>query len=47
MESREEVKVLERYVSMWQPMNFVTRNEVAAVVKGILTDAGVKFKEEK
>ncbi len=45
--SREEVKILERYVSMWQPMNFVTRNEVAAVVKSILSESGVKLKEEK
>ena len=45
--SREEVKILERYVSMWQPMNFVTRTEVAAVVKSVLSEAGVKTKGAK
>jgi len=45
--SREEVKILERYVSMWQPMNFVTRTEVAAVVKSVLSEAGVKIKDER
>lgn len=43
--SREEVKILERYISMWQPMNFVTRNEVATVVKNILVDLGIKVKD--
>ncbi|MBI4095746.1 MAG: hypothetical protein HY438_02705 [DPANN group archaeon] len=43
--SREEVKILERYVSMWQPMNFVTRSEIETVVRNILTDLKVKVKE--
>jgi len=44
---KEELKVLERYVSMWQPMSFVTRSEVEATVKSILSNAGVKIKMEK
>ncbi|MEK6807511.1 MAG: hypothetical protein AABX75_00630 [Nanoarchaeota archaeon] len=44
---KEELKVLERYVSMWQPMSFVTRSEVASTVKSILSDAGIKVKAEK
>jgi hemerythrin-like domain-containing protein len=42
--SREQVKILERYVSLWQPLNFVTRSEVETVVKNILADIGVKIK---
>ncbi|MBI2040822.1 MAG: hypothetical protein HYT16_01845 [DPANN group archaeon] len=42
--SREEVKILERYVSLWQPMNFVTRSEIETVVKNILTDLKVRVK---
>ena len=45
--SREQVKILERYVSLWQPLNFVTRSEVETVVKNILTDVGVKIKERE
>ncbi len=42
--SREQVKILERYVSLWQPMNFVTRSEVETVVKNIMADLGIKVK---
>jgi hypothetical protein len=29
---KEDFKVVERYVDMWQPMNFVTRNELSKLV---------------
>ncbi len=45
--SREEVKILERYVSMWQPMNFITRSEIVTTVRNILIDEGMKVKKEK
>ena len=32
----EEVKVLEKYINLWEPLNFVTRKEVEKVVKEIL-----------
>lgn len=32
----EDVKVLEKYIELWQPLNFVTRNEVKKIVKEIL-----------
>ena len=32
----EEVKVLEKYINLWEPLNFVTRNEVEKVVKEAL-----------
>ena len=33
---RDEVKVLEKYINFWNPVNFVTHNEVDALVKEIL-----------
>lgn len=40
---RDEVKVLEKYISFWNPVKFVTQNEVEEVVKGIIK----KIKAEK
>lgn len=37
----EDVKVLERYISYWQPLNFVTRNEVKDIIEEILKERGV------
>jgi len=45
--SKEEVKVLQRYVELWQPLNFVTRSELKNAVQSILKMAGYKFKEVK
>ena len=33
---REEVKVLEKYINYWNPIKFVTQNEVEAIVSEIL-----------
>ena len=33
---REEVNVLEKYINLWEPVNFVTRNEVEDIIKDIL-----------
>lgn len=33
---KEEVKILEKYINMWEPVNFVTRNEVKDIIKEIL-----------
>jgi len=29
---KEDVKVLQRYTEMWEPMNFVTRNEINEII---------------
>ena len=29
---REDVKILQKYVEMWEPMNFVTHNEVEEII---------------
>lgn len=44
--SKEEVKVLERYVDAWQPLNYITRNELKATVKAILEELGFKPKKK-
>ncbi len=44
--SKEEVKVLERYVELWQPLQFVTRAEVKTIVQSILKEQGIKIKEQ-
>jgi len=33
---REEVKVLERYINLWNPIKFVTQNEVEQIINEIL-----------
>jgi len=33
---RDEVKVLEKYINFWNPVNFVTHNEVDEIVKEII-----------
>lgn len=33
---RDELKVLEKYINFWNPVKFVTQNEVEAIVKEIL-----------
>lgn len=43
--SREEVKVLQRYVEMWQPLQFVTRAEVKTLVQNALKEQGIKIVE--
>jgi uncharacterized protein YoxC len=45
--SAEEVKVLQRYVELWQPLQFVTRAEVKALVQNVLKAAGIKIKKEE
>lgn len=44
--SKEEVKVLERYVDAWQPLNYITRSELKATVISILKGLGFKIKEK-
>ena len=33
---RDEVKVLEKYINLWNPIKFVTQNEVEQIVKDFL-----------
>jgi len=33
---KEQVDVLRKYVDLWSPLNFVTRNDVEEIVKGLM-----------
>jgi len=33
---KEEVKVLEKYINLWNPVRFVTQNEVEAIINEVL-----------
>ena len=36
--TKEEMKVLEKYVNMWEPVTFVTRGEAENMVRRIVED---------
>ena len=40
---KEDVQVLEKYINLWQPLNFVTKNDVENIVNEVLD----KRKEEE
>lgn len=33
---KEEVKVLEKYINLWNPIKFVTQNEIEAIINEVL-----------
>ena len=33
---KDEVKVLEKYINLWNPLKFVTQNEVEQIINEIL-----------
>lgn len=35
---KEEVKVLEKYIELWEPLNFVTKREVEATVRRAINE---------
>jgi predicted nucleic acid-binding Zn-ribbon protein len=39
---KEDVSVLERYINIWEPVNFVTRKEVERLINYILEEKGIK-----
>lgn len=36
--SKEELRVLEAYIDLWQPMNFITREEAEKLIKQKIND---------
>ncbi|MBU0614782.1 MAG: hypothetical protein KJ601_01710, partial [Nanoarchaeota archaeon] len=38
---KEEVEVLRKYLDIWKPMNFVTRNEIEEIVKDTIRNQKV------
>ena len=43
---KEEVKVLEKYINLWNPIKFVTQNEVEQIINEILDKRGIGKKED-
>ncbi|MBI4448282.1 hypothetical protein HY643_04840, partial [Candidatus Woesearchaeota archaeon] len=35
---KENVKVLEKYINLWNPLNFVTREEAKRIAKEVLEE---------
>jgi hypothetical protein len=35
---KEDIKVLQKYVDMWEPLNFVTRNEINEIIDEKLSE---------
>ncbi len=42
---KEDVKVLNKYIGMWEPINFVTRKEVENIVRDAIEELGDKLKK--
>ena len=42
---REEVKVLEKYINLWNPVKFVTQNEVEQIISEVLEKRSEAKKE--
>ena len=40
---REDVKVLEKYIELWQPLQFVTKKDVEKIVKQIIEEQSKRF----
>ena len=34
---KEEIKIIQKYVDIWEPINFVTRNEVERIIKDVIS----------
>jgi len=43
--SKEQVKVIERYVDMWQPLKYIKNSELKAAMLPILKELGIKTKK--
>lgn len=43
---REDVEVLEKYLKLWEPVRFVTQNQVENIVMDIIENLGLDKKED-
>ena len=39
---KDEVDVLQKYINLWEPINFVTRTEVEKIIEDILAGKGIR-----
>lgn len=44
---KDDIQVLQRYINLWEPVNFVTKGEVEHIIEDILFDYGIKAPEKK
>lgn len=42
--TKEEVHTLNKYINLWEPVNFVTQNEVEKIISRMLDDRLRKLK---
>ena len=43
---REEVETIQRYLNLWNPVNFVNQKEIVPVVRRALLELGIKSKND-
>lgn len=43
----DEIRVLQRYIDFWEPVNFVTKGEVENIIREVLDDYGIQPKASK
>ena len=43
---KENVESIQKYLDLWNPVNFVSQNEIMPVVKRALTDLGIRSKHD-
>jgi len=36
--NKEDVKIVERFINLWEPINFVTQNEAERIVKNVIDE---------
>jgi hypothetical protein len=43
---KEDIEVIEKYLKLWEPVRFVTQNQVENIVRDALENMGIKPQEE-
>lgn len=43
---KDQVKIIEKYLNLWSPINFVTQKELEAAISAITTEKEIKKTEE-
>ena len=47
MARKEEVKVLEKYINLWNPIKFVSQNEIEQIIGEVLEKKGLTDRKEQ
>ena len=43
---KEDVETIQKYLNLWNPVNFVNQNEIVPIVKRALLELGIKSKKD-